>query len=236
MIRIRLTYYFAFFLVLSLVLVVVMPKQQFNSGALTLFSVNSFLYGFYLAPILSAQKGRIEDMHKTARSEANDIFEMVLGLKKLPEDIRNPLQEKFNAYLRTCARQRKPGQGETEYEDLITYCVNYKGDHKAEIDDLLDQLVGNQQNRTQFSMLLANKIYSHEWFIMFVLYGITTGFILSIYTGKVLAFELVAGFLAAGLTMLLLILIKLSTLTHKKAHQAWNPYRRLIETHYYRVD
>jgi len=175
-------------------------------------------------------------MHKTARAEANSIFEMVLGLKQLPEDIRNPLQDKFNAYLKTCAKQRKPGQGETEYEDLITYCVNYKGGHKEEIDDLLDGLVKNQQNRTQFSMLLANKIFSHEWFIMFVLYGITTGFILTIYTGKILVYKLVAGFLAAGLTMLLVILIKLSTLTHKKAHQAWNPYRRLIETHYYRID
>lgn len=236
LIRIRLTYYFVFFLALALVLVLVLPKQQFNSGALTLFSVNSFLYGFYLAPILSGQKSRIEDMHKTARSEANGIFEMVLGLKRLPEDIRNPLQDKFNKYLSTCARQRKPGQGENEYEDLITYCVNYKGDHQAEIGSLLDKLVKNQQNRTQFSMLLANKIYSHEWFIMFVLYGITTGFILTINTGTLIVYQMIAGFLAAGLTMLLLILIKLSTLTHKKAHQAWNPYRRLIETHYYRID
>jgi hypothetical protein len=62
------------------------------------------------------------------------------------------------------------------------------------------------------------------------------GFILTIYTGKILAYKLKASFLAAGLTMLLVILIKPSTLTHKKARQAWNPYRRLIETHYYRID
>lgn len=236
LIKIRLTWYFAFFLVVALILAFVLPKQTFNSGALTLFSVNSFLYGFYLAPILSAQKGRIEDMHKTARAEANAIFEMVLGLKKLPAELRNPLQKDFDEYLSTCARQRKPGQGEKEYEELITFCVNYKGAHLNEIDELLDGLVKNQANRTQFSMLLANKIYSHEWLIMAVLYGITTGFILTINTGNVVIYKSIAGFLAAGLTMLLLILIKLSTLTHKKAHQAWNPYRRLIETHYYSID
>ena len=175
-------------------------------------------------------------MHKTARSEANAIFDMVLGLKKLPDDLRNDLQEKFNGYLRTCAKQKKAGQGEKQYEELITFCVNYEGENKSEINSLLEKLVKNQQNRTQFSMLLANKIFSHEWSIMLVLYGITTGFILTIYTGKILVYKLIAGFLAAGLTMLLLILIKLSTLTHKKAHQAWNPYKRLIETHYYRID
>lgn len=236
LLKIRLTWYFIFLLAVGFVLDFTLPKQQFNSGALTLFSVNSFLYGFYLSPIISGQKARIEDMHKTARSEANAIFEMVLGLKKLPDDLRNNLQAKFNTYLATCARQRKAGQGEQEYEELITFCVSYTGKNAAEIDELLDRLVDNQANRTQFSMLLANKIFSHEWMIMLVLYGITTGFILSTDTGPVLAYKLIAGFLAAGLTMLLVILIKLSTLTHKKAHQAWNPYKRLIETHYYSID
>ena len=236
LIRVRLTAYFIFFLVLALVLALTLPKHNFNSGSLALFSVNSFLYGFYLAPILSSQKSRIDELHKTARSEANSIFDMVLSLKRLPESLRNSLQEQFSEYIKTCARQRKPGQGEKQYEDLITYCVSYKGKYKTEIDALLEKLVKNQQNRTQFSMLLANKIFSHEWVIMFVLYSITTGFILTIDTGKVIVYRLLAGFLAAGLTMLLLILIKLSTLTHKRAHQAWNPYKRLIATHYYSID
>jgi hypothetical protein len=236
LIRIRLTAYFIFFLVVGLALSLKLPKHIFNSGTLTLFSVNSFLYGFYLAPILSSQKTRIDDLHKAARSEANSVFDMVLGLKKLPTNLRNELQTKFSDYLKTCAKQRKPRQGEEQYEALITYCVGYKGEHEAEMKVLLEKLVKNQQNRTQFSMLLANKIFSHEWIIMLVLYSITTGFILTIYTGKEVAYRLVAGLLAAGLTMLLLILIKLSTLTHKKAHQAWNPYKRLIETRYYSID
>lgn len=236
LVQIRLTWYFILFLLAAFVLVFTLPKVQFNSGALTLFSVNSFLYGFYLAPILSAQKQRVEELHKAARSEANAIFEMVLNLKTLPDQLRNDLQAEFTKYLRTCATQRRPGQGEAQYEELITFCVQYKGEHKQDIEKLLASLVKNQQNRTQFSMLLSNKIFSHEWFIMMVLYTITTGFILTLQTGGGLVFKFVAAFLAAGLTMLLLIVVKLSTLTHKKAHQAWNPYRRLIDTHYYRID
>jgi hypothetical protein len=236
LLKIRLTYYFVVLLAIALVLELTLPKVTFSSGALTLFSVNSFLYGFFVAPILVAQKNRIEDIHKTARSEANAIFAMVLSLKGLPAELRNPLQSQFSNYLKTCARQRKPAQGQDQYEELISFCVNYKGKYAAEIDKLLDKLVQNQQNRTQFSMLLANRIFSHEWFVMFVLYSITTGFILTIFTGPTPIYKLVAAFLAAGLSMLIVILVKLSTLTHKKAHQAWNPYKRLLATHYYRVD
>ncbi|HEV2412767.1 MAG TPA: hypothetical protein VGS28_03105 [Candidatus Saccharimonadales bacterium] len=236
LLKVRLTWYIFIFLFIFLVLIFVLPKQNFNTGALALFSVNSFLYGFYLSPILSSQKSRIEDMHKVARSEANAIFEMVLDLKRLPIELQDSLRGRFDVYLKTCAKQRKPAQGEKEYEELITECVNYTGRYKEQIDKLLDKLVDNQSNRTQFSMLLANKIYSHEWAIMAVLYGITTGFIITINTGHILIYQLIAGFLAAGLTMLLLILVKLSTLTHKKAHQAWNPYKRLLETSYYSVD
>ena len=71
---------------------------------------------------------------------------------------------------------------------------------------------------------------------MLVLFGITTSFVVTINTGGNLIYKALAALLAAGLSMLLFILAKLNTLTHKKAHQAWNPYRRLIETHYYRID
>jgi hypothetical protein len=236
LIKIRLTWYFVFFLATAIILALLIPRINVERGVLTLFSVNSFLFGFYLSPIMTSQKVRIDELHKAARAEANAIFDMVLGIKQLPEEIRNNLQQAFTDYLRTCARQRRPSQGEEQYEALITYCVNYKGSHKDEIAKLLDKLVKNQQNRTQFSMLLTNRIFSHEWLILLVLYGITTGFVLTIDTGDGIGFRLVAGLLAAGLTMLMIILIKLSTLTHKKAHQAWNPYKRLIETHYYRID
>jgi hypothetical protein len=36
--------------------------------------------------------------------------------------------------------------------------------------------------------------------------------------------------------MLLLILVKLSTLTHKKAKEVWEPFQTLVATNYYRID
>ena len=234
--RIRLTHYFVAFIVLLTIVIALLPDIKFDSGALTLFSVNSFLYGFYIAPILSAQKNRIEDLHKIVRSEANAIFAMVIGLKKLPKDLRNQIQDMFITYLKSSIRQRKVAEGEPHYEALLTFCLDYKGEHQADIDKLLDKLVANQQNRTNFSMQMTNKVFSNEWMIMLVLFSITMSFIILMDAGVGFTYDFLAAFLCTGLTMLLVILLKMSTLTHKKARQIWDPYKKLVNSRFYRID
>lgn len=71
---------------------------------------------------------------------------------------------------------------------------------------------------------------------MIVLFSITLGFILFLNTGELPIFKIVSAFLCTGLTMLLVILVKLSTLTHKKAKQIMLPMQKLLETHFYRFD
>lgn len=234
--KIRLTQYFLIFFIVFSAVVYVVPSMKFDSGALTLFSVNSFLYGFYIAPILSAQKGRIEELHKIVRAEANAIFAMVINIKRLPEPLRNKIQDMFIVYLKSSLKERKIGEGEKNYEELISFCLSYKGEHTAEIDELLDKLVANQQNRTNFSMQMSNKVYSNEWMIMLVLFSITLSFVVLMAAGEGYVFDFLAAFLCTGLTMLLVILLKMSTLTHKKARQIWDPYKKLIDSHFYRID
>ncbi|MDB5168942.1 MAG: rane protein of unknown function [Candidatus Saccharibacteria bacterium] len=234
--KIRLsTYFWIFFVVFALVSVAV-PGHTFDSGALTLFSVNSFLYGFYIAPILGAQKARIEELHRIIRGESNALFSMVLHLKKLPPELRNELQAMVAQYVRAKLKYKLAVSGEKEYEALITYCIEYKGKHQAEIDKLLDGLIANQQNRTNFSMQADNKVFANEWHIMAILFSITLGFILNINIGHSAIFHIVRALLCTGLTMLILILIKLSTMTHKKANMMWAPLKKLVETNFYRVD
>jgi len=219
-----------------LLLAWILPKQKFDSGALTLFSVNSFLYGFYIAPILGAQKGRIEELHKTVRSEANELFAMALSLKKLPETLRNKLQKELTDYIQASTKQKAIAQGEEDYEELITFCVEYDGKEEEEVQKFLDKLVANQKNRTQFSMLMSNKVYSNEWIIILMLFSITLGFVLLLDIGDSSILTIVKALLCTGLTMLLVILAKLSTLTHKKARQIWDPFKKLRDTNFYRID
>lgn len=236
LIKIRLTTYFILFMGLYTLMSFFIPAHKFDSSALTLFSVNSFLYGFYIAPILSAQKGRIEELHKIVRAEANALFSMVLKLKKLPKELRNKLQAMVADYIRVELRDKKPSGGSKEYEALISYCLEYKGEHQESIDKMLDALVANQQNRTNLSMQLSNRVFSNEWLVMFILFSITLGFILLLEIGDSVLLKLVRALLCTGLTMLIVILVKLSTLTHKKAKQMWNPLKKLKDTSFYRVD
>jgi hypothetical protein len=234
--KIRLSQYFLIIIFIYIGAVLLLPNIKFDSGALTLFSVNSFLYGFYIAPILSAQKARIEELHRIVRAEANAVFAMVLDLKRLPQPLRNEIQSMVIVYLQASIRQRKAGEGEKKYEDMITFCLDYKGEHQEEIDKLLDKLVANQLNRTNFSMQMANVVYSNEWMIMMVLFSITLSFVLLMSAGNGFIYDFLAALLCTGLTMLLVILLKMSTLTHKKAKQIWNPYKKLINSHFYRID
>jgi len=236
LIKIRLSSYFWIFFFVYLLLSFVLPSYTFNSGTLTLFSVNSFLYGFYISPILGAQKSRIEELHKILRSEANAMFSLVLHLKKLPKELRNQLQTLVTTYINAKLKGKQPNSGEHEYEQLITFCVEYEGDNQSEIEKTLDALVANQQNRTNFNMQVASRVFPNEWHIMAILFSITLGFILALDIGHSLVLLTVRALLCTGLTMLVLILIKLSTLTHKKAKQMWQPLNKLVTTNFYRTD
>ncbi len=235
LIRIRLSTYFWIFFVIYLALSKFLPNYSFDSGTLTLFSVNSFLYGFYISPILGAQKARIDELHKIVRAESNSLFSLVLHLKKLPKELRNETQALVITYIHAKLRQKKNG-GENEYEKLITFCIEYKGPENEQVDKTLERLIDNQQNRTNFAMQLSNKVFANEWQIMAILFSITLGFILTIKISDAPIFVVIQALLCTGLTMLIVILIKLNTLTHKKAKQMWEPLKKLVETNFYRID
>ena len=219
-----------------MLLVMFIPGIKFEGGALTLFSVNSFLYGFYISPILGAQKARVEELHKIIRSESNAIFAMVINLKKLPKPLHKEIQAMFLDYIKTAIKQQCVGAGEDKYEAMITYCLEYKGENQNEIDKILDKLVSNQQNRTNFAMQISNKVYSNEWIIILMLFGITLSFVVLLDTGGGFIYKFLAAVLCTSLTMLLVILAKMSTLTHKKAKQIWDPFKKLIDSSFYRID
>ncbi|GAC1481336.1 MAG: hypothetical protein NVS1B7_1850 [Candidatus Saccharimonadales bacterium] len=219
-----------------MVLTYIVPNYKFDAGSLALFSVNSFLYGFYISPILGAQKSRIDSLHQTVRSESTALFDVVLDLKKLPRQVRNHIQALVVQYIHTKLRMQKINSGEKEYEALITYCVEYKGEHDAEIEGVLKDLVANQQNRTNFNMHVGNKIFTNEWHIIAILFSITLGFIITIGIPDNFILHLVKALLCTGLTMLIVNLVKLNSLIHKKAKQMWNPLQKLIGTSFYSID
>jgi len=233
----RLSTFFFVCLVGYLGLTFVIPGVKFSPAALTLFSINSFLYGFYISPVLGAQKTRIDDLSRTIRAEANALFDILLKTKKLPRKSRNIIQDMCEDYIEASFRQRKPAEGEDEYERLIGYCLSYKGQAPETVDKILEKLIVNQQNRSALSMQLSNKVYSNEWWIMLVLFSITMGFVLFLsLQGDSLIMHFVKALLCTGLSMLMINLLKFSTLTHKKAKNIWDPLDKLKASRFRRID
>ncbi len=236
LLKIRLSTFFFLFLGVFLVLTFVIHGTTFSPGALALFSVNSFLYGFYISPILGAQKARIDDLGKIIRAEANALFDILLKTKKLPQKSRTMLQDMCAEYMTASFRQRKPAEGEHEYQRLISYCLDYEGKDPATIEKILGVLVANQANRSQLAMQLGNKVFSNEWWIMLVLFSITLGFVLFLKVDGTLPMHFVKALLCTGLAMLMINLLKLSTLTHKKAKNIWQPLDTLKTSRFRRFD
>jgi hypothetical protein len=74
---------------------------------------------------------------------------------------------------------------------------------------------------------LASKVYSHEWLVASVLFSITLYFSLMTNFGDSIFFGMMLAILCAGLCMLMTILIKFATLTHKEAKRMWDTLREL---------
>lgn len=233
--KVRLSTYFVVFLIFYFLLLFVLPRYQFDGGILALFSVNSFLFGFYVSPILRFQKQRIDKLNKAVRAEANAIFAMMMMAKNMPEKIKDEFKAHLVTYLNLNAA-RKYNDAEIAYESLISYVVDYRGKSKDEVDELVEMVIDNQENRTDYRMEVANKIYSNEWMVMMVLFFITLIFVLLMDTGSSIVIQLITALLCTGLTMLILILVKLDSMTHKKAKGALQPYMTLVETNFYHID
>jgi hypothetical protein len=234
--KIRLSWFFFVFFSIFIVATYAIGVRNLEPAALTLFSVNSFLYGFYIAPVLGRQSTRIDELNKAIRAESTALFDMLLRTKLLHTRTRNKIQDMFEAYVKACLRQRRKAEGEQEYEALISYCLTYEGEDKEAVEKILNLLVANQQNRSNLAMQLANRVYSNEWWIMLVLFGITLTFILQLNVGDNILMHLVKALLCTGLSMLMINLLKLSTLTHKKAKNVWDPMHKLLESRFYRID
>jgi hypothetical protein len=236
LLKIRLSWFFFGLLTLFYVLAVVIDGVVFSPAALTLFSVNSFLYGFYIAPVLGAQKARIDELAKIIRAEANAMFDILLKTKSLPRRSRTIVQDMCEDYIEASFKERKPAEGEDEYERLIGYCLEYKGKAPETIQSILDKLVLNQQNRSQLAMQLGNKVFSNEWWIMLVLFSITIGFIVCLNVPDQPVMHVVKALLCTGLSMLMLSLLKLSSLAHKRAKGIWAPLDTLKTSRFRRID
>jgi hypothetical protein len=233
--KIRLTHYFIFFLIFFALVSVLVEGQKFEGVALTLFSINSFLYGFYINPILTAQKARIDDIQRANRAEAIALFSVMIKTKDLPKTIRNQAQEMVKNYL---SKIKNYTEAEENYESIITWTVKqHAADPESKpIQSMLDGIASNQTNRSNRQMAIGAKVYTNEWWVIFMLFAITLGFVIMFQTSGLIILIPVKAFLCTALSMLIINLLKLNSLAHKRAKDVWRPLETLQTTDFYRID
>lgn len=234
--KVRLSAYYPIFFLFFLAIILVTPKISLSGGQLTLLTVNSFLLAFYLGPIMSAQKQRLDDLARAVRNEAIAFFSIAVQSQDMTPEVKRQVKGMSKKYLESCIHTRDIAEGEKEYENLLRYCIDRKGKSQEKVDKVQQILVDNQQNRSQLSALLQSQVYSHEWFVLVVLSAITIAYVVVIDYGNNILLNAVASLLCTGLALLLLILEKLNSLTHKKAKPIWKPFEKLLDTDFKRID
>ena len=226
--RIRLTHYLIIFTVIFFIVSLFLPKIELQGAALTLFSVNSFLYGFYISPIISAQRLRIDQLHRLVAVEVNKLEEIVQYSRRMEPEFQAKVLDALEVYRHKAA---KGGArvGETEFVELSTIVVAYDGEKKDPHKEMMKSVFAAQQNRAEIRLLVESKVYSNEWIVMAILFTITIAFILFTRLPDIALLQIIPAVLCAGLSMLIVILIKMSTLTHKRAKTIWQPLHELKE-------
>ncbi len=232
LLRIRLSYYYVIFFATFVALLAWLPQLKLSSGQLALFSVNSFLFGYYFGPILSSQKLRVESLAKTIRQEEMAILDILANSHLLEDKVRHELKVKLRKYVDSVTGNVRVAADNPYYDDLLQYVKQPRFKDDSVMDTIYNRLAQTQQDRDTMNLLYGSKIFGHEWIVLWVLFGVTLFFVMQTDFGHSLWFMLLLAVLCTGLSLLMLILIKYATLTHKQAKRMWQPMHDLVKNHF----
>lgn len=221
-----------FLLIFFLVLIYFLKPIKMTSGQLALFSVNSFLFGYYFSPLLSAQKSRVASLITTARQEEMAVLDILTQSHLLSKSVRHKLKVKLRVYLRSIVGNNKLTADNTYYDEILHYTKQAKGEDAQVMNLVYDRMAKTQTNRDTMNNLFASKVYNHEWLVASVLFGFTLFFALQTDFGHSVLFGVMLAILCTGLSLLMVIMIKFATLTHKEAKRMWLPLIDLMKNHF----
>ncbi len=215
-----------------LVLLQISPQLKLTPGQLALFSVNSFLFGYYFAPMLSAQKARVAALITAVRQEEMAVLDILTQSHLLSKSARHHLKVKLRVYLESVIGNTKVRADNPYYDELLYYTKKATGEDETVMNVIYDRVAKTQANRDTMNNLFASKVYSHEWLVGSVLFAITLFFALQTDYNHLWFFSIMLAILCTGLSLLMVILVKFATLTHKEAKRMWVPLNELLVNHF----
>ncbi len=238
LLKIRLSTFTILFFGISLIFLKFYEQTNLTAGQLALFSVNSFLFGYYFAPLLSAQKARVGQLNSVARQETMILLDILAQSHLLSEETRHKLKVKLAVYLNSVLHNSNVQADNPYYDELLHFTKEskVKKDDQAILDTIYNRVSATQGTRDNLNNLFRSKVYSHEWVVASVLFGITFYFSIQTKFGDSIFFMLILAILMTGLAMLMMIMVKFATLSHKEAKRMWQPMQELQIKHLDDID
>ncbi len=236
LLKIRLSYIYPSLFIIFFIILTFYKRQSLTPGQLALFSVNSFLFGYYFGPILSAQKARVDGLIKAVRQEVMAILDVLTQSHFIKEHDRHELKLKLRAYIDSIMSNEAVQADNERYNELLRFTKSKKFEGNSTMDAIYARLVKTQENRDNLAILYQSKLFSHEWLVVLVLFSVTLFFTLQTDYGNVLFFRVLLSVLCTGISLLIVILAKYATLTHKQAKRIWVPMKELIANHFEDID
>jgi hypothetical protein len=232
LLNIRLTYIYPILFVIFMVVLSYLQPAKLTTGQLALYSTNTFLFGFYFLPLLSSQKTRIDNLSTTLRSEATTILDILAQLHLLKPALRHEIKVRLKVYLDSIYKNTAISADNAYYDDLLRFTREdrFKGDPVMET--IYTRVSKTQENRDTLNRYLTTGVFSHEWLVALVLFFITIYFVMQTNYDGVFFFRMLLAILCTGITLMLIILIKYATLTHKYAKRMWLPLLYLMKGHF----
>jgi hypothetical protein len=215
-----------------MVVIATQHQAKLTAGQLALFSVNSFLFGYYFAPLLSAQKARVAGLITAGRSEEMAVLDILTQSHLLGKAERHKLKVRLRVYLSSIIGNTSVRADNPYYDELLYYTKSVHGKDEQVMGVIYDRVSKTQGNRDTMNNLFASKIYSHEWLVALVLFFITLYFALQTNFNGSVFFGIMLAILCTGLSLLMVIMVKFATLTHKEAKRMWVPLRELVVAHF----
>lgn len=230
--HIRLTVLAAAYVLFFVIFLHYHTPAHLTSGQLALFSVNSFLFGYYFSPLLSAQKSRVAALNTAGRQEAMTLLDILTQSHMLGPAARHQLKVRLRTYLDSVVGSRSVSADNPYYDELLYWTKRPSKEDAGVLNTIYNRVTDTQKNRDAMANLFASPVYSHEWMVASVLFAITLYFALQTNYGNSAFFGLLLAVLCAGLCMLMTILMKFATLSHKEAQRMWDPLKDLRTKHF----
>lgn len=173
---------------------------------------------------------------KAVRQEEMVILDILAQSHLLSPKERHDLKIRLKSYLDSIKGNENVTADNLYYDELLRFTKQEKFKDNQVMDVIYGRLAKTQENRDNLSNLYKTKLFSHEWLVVTVLFAVTLYFSMQTDYGDSLFFRIMLAVLCTGITMLMVILIKYATLTHKLAKRIWEPLHTLDRDHFEDVD